>query len=414
MVRSDLTEFERLEEWQSWWARHNIVDSVEGGVFPDLYIRRWGDLVEISVGSTVAPGTPTHFRYQNVNLAGRASVKSVASAVYDVLTRAVEELARRRPGSERIRNLSRALADLMDVDGQRYNKRLAYLSGANPDSDAALEEFTGLWRQVDEILGDVDPIAKEMAIGRAETGLVLETTPQVALLFGSYSPEISDDDVHVLVRNLHNVLGQARTTELPDIKVPALPALSPGQEGSQLGEAIYRELVDPNATFVDIEAILRRLNITYSLDELSDRSTRAVSLLSENFGIHMVVNRNYLRGVSERVLRFTLAHELGHILFDRDRSLRLAVVSGPWAPQAIEKRANAFAAAFLMPEELLDRLSKQLKRPLRERRAAEAVASHLRVSLSSLADRMYNLLLVTREEADDILYGNRRYGDQAV
>lgn len=409
LVRPDLNEFQRLEEWQSWWARHNILDSVAGGIFPDLYIRRWGDLAEISVGSTVAPGTPSHFRYQNMDLVGHAPVEFVATSVYDVITRAIDELRRRRPDSQRIQDLSRAADALMDGESQRHSRRLAYLSGANPDSEESLERFRNLWHQVDEILGDdLEPSAREMAVGRPHGGLVLETAPQVALLFGSYSPQISDDDVQVLITSLHAVLCRSGPTDLPNIKLPELPTLPPGPEGSQLGEAAYRELADPTATYVDIEEILERLNITYSIDGLSDSSTRAVSLLSEHHGIHIVINGNYLRGTVERVLRFTLAHELGHILFDRARSRRLAVVSGPWAPQAIEKRANAFAAAFLMPEELIERHSRTLGRRPWRRDTAINLAQHLRVSLSSLADRMYNLLLVTREEADSIVYGGAK------
>ena len=47
--------------------------------------------------------------------------------------------------------------------------------------------------------------------------------------------------------------------------------------------------------------------------------------------------------------KFTLAHELCHLLCDREVGVPLAVASGPWAPADIEKRANAFAAMFLMP-----------------------------------------------------------------
>jgi Zn-dependent peptidase ImmA (M78 family) len=38
------------------------------------------------------------------------------------------------------------------------------------------------------------------------------------------------------------------------------------------------------------------------------------------------------------------------LLFDQESGIPLAVASGPWAPLAIEQRANAFAAMFLMPE----------------------------------------------------------------
>lgn len=51
--------------------------------------------------------------------------------------------------------------------------------------------------------------------------------------------------------------------------------------------------------------------------------------------------------------RFTLAHEFCHLLFDRDVGAHLAIASGPWAPHDVERRANAFAAMFLMPNGLV-------------------------------------------------------------
>jgi Zn-dependent peptidase ImmA (M78 family) len=405
LVRSDLDEFERLERWQSWWSRHNIVDSVAGGIFPDVYIRRWGDLAEISAGASMAPGVPSHFRYQNVNFVRRVPVANVASAFYDVLQRAVAELLRRRPESARLAALSHELASLTDDGGENYSRRLALLSGVDVAKEDGLETFERLWAEVDETLGgDLDPDAREFAVGHRHGGLVLETAPQVALLFGSYNPSIVPDDVQVLIRNLHTVLREGRSSSLPELKVPPLPVLSPGQEGSQIGETAYSQLTDAESGYVDVARVMEDLGISYSVDVLTDANTRAVSLVSERYGYHVVVNRAYLRGTSERVLRFTLAHELGHILLDKNRSVRMAMVSGPWAPIAVEQRANAFAAAFLMPEELIARHAGDMSGRLASRRVAEQLAARLRVSLSSLADRMYNLLLVTREEADALVF----------
>ena len=48
-----------------------------------------------------------------------------------------------------------------------------------------------------------------------------------------------------------------------------------------------------------------------------------------------------------------IGHELCHLLHDRSFGSRLVIVSGPWAPRAIEQRANAFAAWLLMPPSLV-------------------------------------------------------------
>ena len=50
--------------------------------------------------------------------------------------------------------------------------------------------------------------------------------------------------------------------------------------------------------------------------------------------------------------RFTLAHELAHLLLDVDGAYPVAEVLGGNLPRAPEERANAFAAEFLLPEEV--------------------------------------------------------------
>lgn len=47
--------------------------------------------------------------------------------------------------------------------------------------------------------------------------------------------------------------------------------------------------------------------------------------------------------------RMVLAHELCHLLIDRHQARPLKILSGPWAPPLLERRANAFAAELLLP-----------------------------------------------------------------
>jgi Zn-dependent peptidase ImmA (M78 family) len=98
------------------------------------------------------------------------------------------------------------------------------------------------------------------------------------------------------------------------------------------------------------------------------------------------------------VRRFTLAHELCHLLLDREYGDELAIASGPWAPLAIEQRANAFAAAFLMPTWLLRDALATATAPVDDPETIKSVSTRLRVSASSLIDRFYNLGEITFEE----------------
>lgn len=96
--------------------------------------------------------------------------------------------------------------------------------------------------------------------------------------------------------------------------------------------------------------------------------------------------------------RFTLAHELCHLLLDREYGDELAIATGPWAPVAIEQRANAFAAAFLMPTWLLRNALADATAPADDPDTIRSVSSGLHVSASSLIARLYNLGEITFDD----------------
>lgn len=50
-------------------------------------------------------------------------------------------------------------------------------------------------------------------------------------------------------------------------------------------------------------------------------------------------------------------------LYDRGYARRVALVSGPWAPPGVERRANTFAAMLLMPPDLVNRLIAEMSFP---------------------------------------------------
>ena len=64
-----------------------------------------------------------------------------------------------------------------------------------------------------------------------------------------------------------------------------------------------------------------------------------------SIGLAILVNAGHARARR----RFSYAHEYAHALLDRERTI--TVSSADNAAQLVEKRANAFAAAFLMPKE---------------------------------------------------------------
>lgn len=73
-----------------------------------------------------------------------------------------------------------------------------------------------------------------------------------------------------------------------------------------------------------------------------------------SIGMAILVNADHVHARQ----RFSLAHEYAHALFDRDRVA--GVSSAENSNERIEQRANAFAAAFLMPEAGVDEELRQL------------------------------------------------------
>ena len=68
----------------------------------------------------------------------------------------------------------------------------------------------------------------------------------------------------------------------------------------------------------------------------------------------------------------------------------------------IEKRANAFAAMFLMPTELVGAAVRALTVPLDSSRAVWQVANRLETSFTSTVDHLFNLGYLDESTRDSI------------
>ena len=123
---------ERADEWecawQGWWNRHAIRAAREGGLFPDVVLRRSGNEIEVSWGDSRIQGMPSHFAF-DVAEAGcaRFRPREVAEPLYGVVSGAGKYFESRAPASERIRALNRDIRALRTRHRERRVERSAEL-----------------------------------------------------------------------------------------------------------------------------------------------------------------------------------------------------------------------------------------------------------------------------------------------
>ena len=148
--------------------------------------------------------------------------------------------------------------------------------------------------------------------------------------------------------------------------------------------------------FIDVRAMCSRLGVEVQETELETGSIRGAAIAGDGFSPRVVVNQTHYFNRNESGRRFTIAHELCHVLFDRTRARRLAHASGGrWAAPGIEKRANAFAAYLLMPRALVLKHLRDANHI--EKEDVRRLASRLQVNDSALLPHLQNLDLIDAE-----------------
>ena len=393
-------------EWYTWYRRHALRAARDGGLFPNLYVRRYRDQIELSWDDAPLPGTPPGFNFAATRGTVRLKPLEVAEPLYETVTAAVSALVSRAPASTRVRQLAERLDGLRL--GDRRERRVAWLAGL-PVSDPAQApsgELTAAWGQVTERIRTVGSEgAARAALAVDASPLVITGSCQAALLFGAVAPTVTGDDVQALADVLIQQYEEGGGTQANwSFARPASLTLDEPawQQGYDLAEELHDEL-QLNGSWIDIEAVLDQLGIVVLHRSFADLHIRAISLVGPHHVPTVVVNDRFLYGVAPPTRRFTLTHELCHLLFDRGAGQRLAVASGPWAPRGIEQRANAFAAMFLMPLELVERAAARISEPLTSIAGVRAVAQALGVGARAAVEHLYHLLLIDEPDRDSLV-----------
>ncbi len=383
----------RSRSWQNWWSRHALQSCREGGLYPDVVIRRWRSDIEVAWGDSDLAGAPRSFRFLSSSGFTRLPPREVAEPLREVLAASAEALLKRCPDSVRIRQLTVGVGQLAERSETRRQTRLAWLAALAEEATARLN----LWKKLASSASSGAPeLATEMFDAPASP-LVVEGSCAAALMYGSVSPNISEGDAMKLADLL--VSQEVGTDETLRRYVRDVPLTASSDVPHEAGYELALDLIEAldelveEGDSVDIEELLRHFQIRFDRRVvLEDESLRAVSVVGTKRPPEIIVCSSHDTCRWKSGLRFTLAHELCHLLHDRSYGNALAIASGPWAPRDLERRANAFAAMLLMPEGLVNRHWKGGAQPTAGDIAS--LARKLRVSYTAALFHLHNIGII--------------------
>lgn len=408
------TEHESLsweQQWFDWRSRHALRAARSGGLFPNIVIRRLRDYVEVSWDDEPEAGSPAGFGFSSARGSALFHPRDVAEPLHEVLVPFAESISRLGVAPERTDALRERLA-LLASPGQEHD-RLSWTAGLGTANSTVPESQEGDDRQrqwdrvVAELTRNADEEAAAAALEAESSTLVVTASSPAALMFSSVSPAVAADDVRTLSAVLLDQYsssgpGQTLTEHVRDVPLDSLTL--PWEQGYELAESLHDELgLDLRAGWVDVEGFLDGLGVRVVVRELLDGEIRAASLVGPRHLPTIVHNRSSRFTDTAPARRFTVAHELCHLLYDRARGAKVAIASGPWAPRGIEKRAGAFAAMFLMPTELVESTVARLAVSVRDIEGVTQLAAALRVSRASAIQHLYNLTFMTESDREELL-----------
>ena len=184
-------------EWQRWWTRHALRSASEGGLFPDVVLRRLRDTAEVSWGPARSAGMPQHFRFSEaVQGVSRLAPRDVAEPLHDVLSNACGYLHSLAPESLRIKALLRSIRDL-NAAGES-DRRLMWLAGLGTDE----ETVSSGWARAKGILAKLGAASRSVLEIPDRSQLVISGSCQAALMFGSLAPNVGEQDILPLAQTM--------------------------------------------------------------------------------------------------------------------------------------------------------------------------------------------------------------------
>ena len=140
---------------ESWWMSHALRASAQGGVFPDVFLHRHRDELEVSWGPASVPGAPEDLRFLEPSSTIIVPIGEVAEALHLSLGTAIGQLFHRRK-SARIGRLVERHAALRHPDPMRAQ----WLAGWPSVADWAQEVISSVSGDLGQLVAVRAPLPR--------------------------------------------------------------------------------------------------------------------------------------------------------------------------------------------------------------------------------------------------------------
>lgn len=382
---------ELLETTEAWYHRHGLASAASGGLFRDIFLRRFADDVEISWTAAPPPYAPEDFTFEIASGLARLSISDVAEPLWEMLSWVKDN----PPALE---------TDTFYADWINLTQAIDAINNITPNLFDSAIVANPLLTRIQTSFAEADRRDLLKSCVASSGRYVTAEAPAVAM-FGGLSVNLSNRDISLLRDILIASSDGKITKKLSALTKNAPLRGKPWQDGYDLAEDFLDYFEDQYPAFaqnefVDIQKVCNELSVLIEYESLDTSSIRGIALAGVGFAPMIMINLESSYNHNDEGRRFTIAHELCHILHDQSRARRIAHVSGPWASPGVEKRANAFAAWLLMPPRLLKRYP-----PLNTWIGVDSlreIADSLHVTAIALTEHLFNLGLIDEIKREDL------------
>ncbi len=389
-----------LDERAQWRRRHAIGSSLPDFRLPDLHLRRVNSGIELSWDDREWHSIPNGITLVEASGAVIVPASEVAQVLYDWSCAAARQLQAISESAEFATTMLQRLESHRSTPSALNRLQWAagqHLQHAAQDARRLIGLGNdGIEETIQALLG--------MSESNGEALITPITIP--AMLFRSVSPGLTSADLRSLSQAV-NELPDRADIPLVDYQQASPPTMSPEiiyRDGYDKAVA-FRESLEINPTLPltghhDLEeAMLPNLGITVKDFTLEDNNIDGLAMFTPGKCPLAGVNLSGRYSSSRWGRRMTLAHELCHLLYDLSDEANVGIVSNPWAPDLLEKRANAFAAMLLMPLQALEACLPTNSRQWTREDLREAMGI-LGVGRTALMNHLHNLGFISHSEKD--------------